>query len=253
MNTEETTTAAPPDEGLGFNADTFAAGLKAEPMEDTGAGKQPEPAAAPGAEQTPPAPDAPPAQEEEDAGRQAKRSAKFILDMFDRLQANIFSTVSITETPERFRMTNEEKKEAAEYLAQGIEESGTFSVPWYIPLTVVLGISAWTNWQRAKRARDQYEADLARQEAQRKAAAAGGASGPVSPDSITTPQGQTFTPVVDSAPPPPAVNSAKFPGTCETCKRPIRKGKRYCSQRCAGKGTAATRKTNPTRAHAPHP
>lgn len=249
MSTETATPPATEAEPKGFNIDGFAAGLKAEPMEDTGAGMPP-----PAPETTPPTQEPPkpeePKVEEEAPNAQAKRSAKFILGMFDRLQANVFSTISITEPPEKFKLTNDERKEAEDYLAQGIEESGNFNVPWYVPLIVVLGMSSFMNWQKAKRARDLHEEEEARKERLRRAAR--GASAPVSPDSITTPNGQTFTPVNDPPPPPPAAprqpSAAKLTGSCQWCQRPVKKGKKYCSQQCAGKGTAATRKP---RAHAP--
>jgi hypothetical protein len=248
-----TATAPPPTEApeaKGFNIDGFASSLASDPMEETGAGQQPAPEPPPTTE--PPKPEQPKV-EEEPANAQAKRSAKFILGMFDRLQANVFSTISVTEPPEKYKLTQDERREAEEYLAQGIEESGNFNVPWYVPLIVVLGMSSWMNWQRAKRARDLHQqAEEAKDRARR---AAGGASRPVSPDSITTPDGTTI-PVTDPPPPPPPaappppvmrpVDPSKLTANCLWCKKPIRKGKKYCGQSCAGKGAAHTRKPRPT-------
>ena len=245
MSTEATTAPPPAEpEAKGFNIDGFAASLKAEPMEDTGAGIPP-PSDPPPADTPPPPPADAPKVEEEAPNAQAKRSARFILGMFDRLQANVFSTISVTEPPEKFKLTNDERKEAEDYLAQGIEESGNFNVPWYVPLIVVLGMSSWMNWQKAKRARDLHEEEEARKERLRRAAR--GAAGPVSPDSITTPNGQT---IPTPPPPPPAAAAPAAPapgkgplGSCAECSRPVKAGKKYCSQSCAGKGTARTRNT----------
>lgn len=180
-----------------------------------------------------------------EASEQSKRTAGFIIMMYNRLQGNVFSSLTTEPDrypPDRFMLSESERKEAADYLALGLEESGSFKMPWWAPLLVVLGISAFNNWQVVSLARKEakrrqgplrvvHTAEPQRRAPQQPVAV-------VVPTEVVHPNGTVEPLKYTKASPAPAAPGKSYDKPrngppCSECGKPCRRGRVACSKTCA--------------------
>lgn len=217
-----------------FDLAAHAAKLKATPKEQYAEARstpEPEPDNQPG-----PEPEAEPSTgtggtSNGDANHE--ESAREFVELYDLTQSYVFSFAS-GQKPEAYTLPNEAKKRAVHHLARGLEKMGGMEVPWWMGLTIALGPPTALNVMVAKEYRQQQEEAKAQQRAQERRGAQRG-PGPVAPDSIFH-RGEVIN-MQGAAP-----KERKQPGTCAVCGKPTKPGRSYCSQSCAGKGTAAKRR-----------
>lgn len=88
-----------------------------------------------------------------------RKSAKFIIGMLDRVQANGFALVATNEDPEPFRMTEAEKAELATYLEEGVAQ-GKFQVPWWLPFIVCTLLIGFAHYRKAIKIRKEVKAQM---------------------------------------------------------------------------------------------
>jgi hypothetical protein len=231
------TEAAPAAEGATvYDAKADAAKLDAADPQDYGAATpppppEPEPAAGtdPGADAPPPPPP--------DPNDKAKASAREFIEVYDYGQAMGFSWYSEGEKAEKFQLESYPKERAIHHLARGLEKMGSPELPWWMALLLVLAVPAAANYMAAKeyrKAKEEQRAAEARERHRQRN------PGPIPPDSITH-NGAT-TPYQPPAPAPkpdapaPTFTVVKASGApCLQCGAPTKKGRKYCSQSCAGK------------------
>lgn len=241
----------------------FAGELKSTPKQDysqawsepkTSAPPPPDPKAAqPGG--TAPVGDAGQQPEGEPKGEgSAKETARVVLMMYDNLVSQVCSAIADHESypAKRFAMDEASRREAEKQLAIGIEKNNWAGLPWWGILVMMIVASGVANWLLVREAMKDKRKQKEQQAARNRASAARGE--PLNPDSITDKHGQTVKPPAaaspvaspahastDPASPPQAspARAAKFHGSCQECGNPVKhKGRKYCSQSCAGKATA---------------
>lgn len=217
-----------------FNLAEHAAKLKATPKERYEQPKDPEPAPpkpTPEPEKGPdPGPGGP---ETGGAGTKTdhEASAKEFIELYDLGQSYGFHFYSGKE-PDSFKLPTFAKDRAIHHLARGLEKMGGAEAPWWMGLMIALGPHTALNFMAAKQYRQQKakQAEAPPQTPKR-------GPGPVEPDSIIH-HGQVIhmRPTGPKAPPKPL-------GACLQCGQPVKhRGRKYCSQSCAGKATTAKRK-----------
>lgn len=244
---EQTLLMPPKADAEAFDLDAHLASLKAQPKEVyqeaiTPPTPEPEPAK-PG-----PEPEPEPEKKAESTADDGA-SARFIIEIYDSLTGKLCA--AIVDEPKRypaehFQMEPLFRKQAERQLAKGMAESGgKWNIPWYWALAAVLSFSGLMQWYSVKSARkekkerqerEEREA-MARQQAEQAKRTPGQA---IAPTTITRANGeQVATPTAPAAP----INF----GNCAECGKPLeKKGKKYCSQSCAGharKGKAAKKTT----------
>lgn len=255
-------TAAPPalpphkpTEATGFDVDADVSSLKNEGKEDYSSAWTQEPK-----------PDPPPAATDQASGGSSteapgtdapkaepinKDSAEVMIKVYDMLVGQLCEAMvdQPTKYPaERFHMKPSLRKEAVDALAKGLDKSGKVDVPWWVLLALPLGISGFANWQLVKAARKEKMAEKARTANANRAASGTGA--PLHPNEIRTKEGTVVMsdPAANAAPASEAhqAKAQKVYGQCRECGNPLHKrGKVYCSQRCAGLGTSKKRHNAP--------
>lgn len=220
-----------------FNLAAHAAKLKATPKEQYEQPKK---------EQAPPQPEPEPTKaggpgtgESSGSGAKAdhEASAKEFIELYDIAQSYGFHFYS-GKAVESFQLPAFAKDRAAHHLAKGLEKMGGMEAPWWMGLLLAIGPPTAFNFMAAKQYREQR-----RQGQEREEAAQRRGSGPVQPDSIIH-HGQVIKMRPERpAQPPPPIRPAKDYGRCQTCGNPVKhKGRKYCSQSCAAKGTNAKRR-----------
>ncbi len=178
-------------------------------------------------------------------------SARFLVHMYDVGTSKLCE--ALVDEPERypakhFQLEPMLREEAERQLAKGMAESGgKWRIPWYWALFAVFSFGGLMQWLAVKAARKERkerkeretEAAQARHQAQHVKHTPGHA---VPPTTITRANGD---PVIPS----PSPSAPQHFGTCQACGKPLeKKGKKYCSQSCAGsarKGRKAAKKTTP--------
>lgn len=233
-----------------FDLDAHLAGLKAEPKEVyqeaiTPPTPEPEPAN-PG-----PEPEPEPEKKAESTADDGA-SARFLVHMYDIGTSKLCE--ALVDDPEHypakhFHLEPMLREEAERQLAKGMAESGgKWRIPWYWALLAVFAFGGLMQWLAVKAARNEKnerkerEAEQANAQARHQAEQAWRNPGhAVTPSSITKANGEQ----VATAPPVQAA-PLNF-GNCAECGKPLeKKGKKYCSQSCAGharKGRKAAKKT----------
>ncbi|MBS1569165.1 MAG: hypothetical protein JST45_06945 [Bacteroidetes bacterium] len=227
------------EEGEAFNLDAHLASLKQQPKEVyeeaiTPPSTEPEPKAEPKPEPEP----EPKAKADSTADDGA--SARFIVHMYDIGTSKLCE--ALVDEPERypakhFQLEPMLREEAERQLAKGMAESGgKWRIPWYWALFAVFAFGGLMQWlavkaaRKEKKERREREAEQADAQARHQAEQARRNPGQaVAPSSITKANGEQ----VHAAPVPP-IAPVSF-GSCLECGKPLeKKGKKYCSQSCAG-------------------
>ena len=233
-----------------FDLDAHLASLKAQPKEVyqeaiTPPAPEPEPAK-PG-----PEPEPEPEKKAESTADDGA-SARFLVHMYDIGTSKLCE--ALVDEPDRypakhFQLEPMLREEAERQLAKGMAESGgKWRIPWYWALLAVFAFGGLMQWLAVKAARkerkerQEREAEQANARARHQAEHARRNPGhAVAPRSITKANGEQ----VATASQVPAA-PLNF-GSCQACNKPLeKKGKKYCSQSCAGsarKGRKAAKKT----------
>lgn len=173
---------------------------------------------------------------------EAKRaSARALLRVVDRLQANIFSVVAKNEDPAMFRMTQQEFEDLSMDLEDGVATMN-ISIPWWVGFAIGMAMIMWVNWTRASKIRKERQAQEAA-EARRKAQEAAGAT----PPAPAVPPKHAVLRKVPGTRPGPAPNMVEKAIGTHPCARPgctalAGKGRQYCSTKCSGMHAAMKRK-----------
>lgn len=251
---ERSTTAAAGDERKPFDLKAHARKLKETPKEHYQEAVEPELPPPPKNDPPPPGPDNPPPggtapDGEGEPTQQHRDTAKTVFDMVDTITAKVCE--GMVGNPQRypadhFRFDPHTRAQAEYQLAKGIAQGGgKFKMPWWAALAGLMAFQGFLTWQKVKQAREQEEEQSPKQqEPHRTASDAGHRDQPsrpaqmraVHPDSITDRNGRTV-PVK-----PPAKAKGPMP-PCQHCGTPVKhRGRRYCSQSCAGKATSAKRR-----------
>lgn len=226
------------EEGEAFDLDAHLASLKAQPKEIyqeaiTPPTPEPEPAK--------PGPDPEPEPEKKaESTADDGSSARFLVHMYDIGTSKLCE--ALVDEPERypakhFQLEPMLREEAERQLAKGMAESGgKWRIPWYWALLAVFAFAGLMQWlavkaaRKEKKERKEREAEQANAQARHQAEQARRNTGQaVTPSSITKANGEQVatTPPVQAAP-------LNF-GNCAECGKPLEKrGKKYCSQSCAG-------------------
>lgn len=237
-----------------FDLDAHLAGLKAEPKEVYQEAITP-PTPDPEPEPAKPGPEPPP-ESDPTGGKQAEStaddgsSARFLVHMYDIGSSKLCE--ALVDEPDRypakhFQLEPMLREEAERQLAKGMAESGgKWRIPWYWALLAVFAFGGLMQWLAVKAARKERKERHEREEQARHQAeqVRRNPAHPIAPNSITKANGEH----VATAPPVQAA-PLNF-GNCAECGKPLeKKGKKYCSQSCAGharKGRkAATKTTTP--------
>lgn len=174
---------------------------------------------------------------------EAKRaSARALLRVVDRLQANVFAVVAKNEDPAMFRMTDAEFNDLAMDLEDGVATMN-IQIPWWVGFAIGMAMLMWMNWTRASKIRKER---IARERDEARAAAQ-----PPAPPPAPAPK-QPGTAVKQPAghrpgPAPNMVPRALDLHKCERegCTELVPKGKKFCSTKCNGMAQAAKRRGRP--------
>lgn len=239
---------APGSTEAGFDLAGHAARLKTMPKEHYQQPAEPPP---------PPPPDPEPAKEPEGGGEGPKStaddgaSARFIIDMYDAAVSKL--SEAMVDEPGRypakhFAMEPMLKEHAVAQLAKGMQEGGgKWKMPWWVALLIVLlfhGGLTWAAVRSAKREKaDRKAQDKAKaneRDRAGRAAPSGGTGAPPpaghAPFTIIDKHGRTVHPGPKTAPPAPTACQR------EGCTHPVKRGRKYCSQQCAGLATKGRRR-----------
>jgi len=228
-----------------FDLDAHLAGLKAEPKEVyqeaiTPPAPEPEPAK--------PDPEPEPEKKAESTADDGA-TARVVLEMYNWTTTKLCE--ALVDEPGRYPAKHFEMEPTLrviteQQLAKGIEQSGrNLRIPWYWAVLALLTVSGLMQWLAVKAARKERKERHEREEQARHQAeqVRRNPAHAVAPNSITKANGEH----VATAPP---VQAPLNFGNCVECGKPLeKKGKKYCSQSCAGharKGRkAATKTTTP--------
>lgn len=249
---ERSTTAPAGDERKPFDLKAHARKLKETPKEHYQEAVEPETPPPPKNDPPPTGQDTPPpggtaSDGEGEPNQKHRDAAKTVFDMVDSITAKVCE--GMVDNPQRypadhFRFDPHTRAQAEYQLAKGIAQGGgKFKMPWWAALAGLMAFQAFLTWQKVKRAKEQQEEVNWRREEAKRRAAENGDQAPepkpmraVHPDSITDRNGRTV-PVK-----PPEKTKGPMP-PCQHCGTPVKhRGRRYCSQSCAGKATSAKRR-----------
>lgn len=174
---------------------------------------------------------------------EAKRaSARALLRVVDRLQANVFAVVAKNEDPAMFRMTDAEFNDLAMDLEDGVATMNV-QIPWWVGFAIGMAMLMWMNWTRASKIRKER---IARERQEAQAAAAPPA--PAAPQPPKGPLRAVKAPTGNRpGPAPNMVPKAMDLHKCERegCTELVPRGAKYCSKKCNGMAQAAKRRGRP--------
>ncbi|HMZ48273.1 MAG TPA: hypothetical protein PL010_14775 [Flavobacteriales bacterium] len=249
--------------GNGFNLSAHADRLKAQPKEHYEQPAEPPP---------PPPPEPEPAKEPEGGGEGPKStaddgaSARFIIDMYDAGVSKL--SEAMVDEPGRypakyFAMEPMLKEHAVAQLAKGMQEGGgKWKMPWWVALLIVLLFHGGLTWAAVRSAKREKADRKAQDKAKANERDRAGRAAPSSGRGEPSPAGHTPFTIIDRNgntlhPRPPASAAAHTTCQREGCNTPVKRGRKYCSQQCAGLATRGRRRDmatpEPPRKDTPEP
>lgn len=175
-------------------------------------------------------------------------AAKTAFDMYDTIAAKVAEGMvgnPKSYPAEHFRMDTHTRSQAEYQLARGIAAGGgKFTMPWWTALSMLMAFQGFMTWQQVKKAKSTEEERATPPSStatQRDGGPASRHDAPlraVYPDSVIDAKGRTT---------PLKMPSKQPKEPCQHCGAPVKhKGRKYCSQSCAGKATSSKRRVKPT-------